>query len=156
MGTKCNSILALLSKYSDRELDEPQTRVVVRHLESCALCAVQLAEYQSLNELLVAPEPIPESPYMWTRVRTAIRARPASGAGVWSVLAGRLRPVAIPFAAAAVVALAVLTGTQLSRTIVVGSRDAAARAVNIEPEEGNLPVTIPIPADTLEDSLDIP
>jgi len=155
MGTICNSVSLLLSKQADGELNDLETRRLTLHLGSCGACAGRQAEYQALNELLLAPEPILAPPYLWTRVRAAIIRRPEVKPGVWETLARRLRPAMIPLAAAAVVALAVITSSQLSRTIAVNSRDAAAKAVNIEPEESNVPVLIPdVPADTAQDSLD--
>jgi hypothetical protein len=64
----------------------------------------------------------------------------------------RWRPVFVPLAAAAIIAVALFTASELGRSIFDAGRETANR--DVDPDQGGYMVTLP-EADSLDDSLDV-
>jgi anti-sigma factor RsiW len=132
----CKRIRPHLSRYADAELSDREQGQVEQHIMQCPTCSAELDVYRALNQLLVAPEPIEASPYLLSRIQRQLsQSRRASRETIFV----RLRPVLIPLTGAALVVLALVVSTQLSRTIITGSRDAAVNTINLPPEQSNVP-----------------
>jgi anti-sigma factor RsiW len=150
MASSCKSVRSSLSRYADGELAGAKLAQLERHLASCPACAEALKDYQALNALLAAPDPIDPDPYLWTKVRQAVAAR--RRARPRSILA-RLRPFLVPLAGVALVLVAVFTASQLGRTITATAQERSLRAVNVQPEDERPAVLESIPS-APEDTID--
>jgi len=121
----------------DNELSDHEKTQLEHHTHICPSCAAELQGYLAINRLLVPPEPIEASPWLWTRIRQ--RLSDSGEARRVSVFA-RLRPILIPVAGVAAVVIAVITAGQLTQTINVSSRNAAVETVNLQREDATTPV----------------
>jgi RNA polymerase sigma-70 factor (ECF subfamily) len=133
---QCATLGALLAPYADRELPEPQIRIVDAHLSACAVCTDDLEHMKKSRELFAALPLVPAPAVLDRLLEVSLPSgTTATGAAAKSV---SLKTVAIKAAVIKAVA-----GTAVVAVLGTGYFVATHRPVEIMPT-----VTAPPPAET--------
>lgn len=113
---KCSQVRKKLSAFVDGQGSVSDRAGISRHLESCSDCRQYAGELQRVSDDLSLIEDVAVRPYFLTCLRQRIAGQESSRRMRWSVPVW-IRRVAIPAGAVACVALTVLLGSSLGRTV---------------------------------------
>lgn len=90
-----------LSPYLDGDLSDKRYEEIRLHLEDCAECREEAANWQDWQELFRSPEADLEVPSLqWHRIRARLEER-RSGPGAWDRLTASIRPYRVAWGAVA-------------------------------------------------------